>query len=55
MIVAFLCATLSGVGAFLWVRHQQSTEALVLPSTARIQRVDGEVGLNRSIDNTDSN
>jgi len=53
--IAILCATLSGVAAALWVRHQQSAEPQVLLSAARIQRVDGEIGLNRSIDNNGSN
>lgn len=40
------------MAAMLWVRHQQSAEAQVLPRAARIERVDGELGLNRSIDNS---
>jgi hypothetical protein len=53
--IAILCAVLSGVAAALLVRHQQTAEAQVLPSAARIERVDGEVGLNRSIDNSGAN
>jgi hypothetical protein len=40
------------MAAMLWVEHRRSTEAEVLPSAARIQRVDGEVALNHSIDNS---
>src|SRR5256714_8304197 len=52
VIIAILCAGLSGMAAMLWVRHQQSAEAQALPRAARIERVDGELGLNRSIDNS---
>jgi hypothetical protein len=52
VMIALICATLSGIAAALWIRHQQSAEPEVLISAARIQRVDGDVGLNRSIDNS---
>ena len=48
-IVALISAAL-GVGAVvLWNRSDQSAEAATLPSAARIERVDGEVGLQRSL------
>ncbi|HEX8650250.1 MAG TPA: DUF6600 domain-containing protein [Pyrinomonadaceae bacterium] len=52
--MAIVCAGLSGMAAMLWVEHQRATETQVLPSAARIQRVDGEVALNHSLDNSGS-
>jgi FecR protein len=39
-----------GVGAaVLWSRHEQTAEAAALPNAARLERVNGEVGLNRAL------
>src|SRR5215213_1769589 len=47
-IVAVVCAVLAGVGVGLWMKHEQTASAEALPNAARIQRVEGEVGLNNS-------
>ena len=50
LTVVFLLFAALGMGAaMLWMRHEPKAEALVAPSAARIERVDGEVGLNRSL------
>jgi hypothetical protein len=48
-IVAVLVAALAGLGVALYLRNERTASAEVLPNAARIQRVDGEVGLNNSL------
>jgi hypothetical protein len=52
--VAILCAVISGAAAALWVRHQRAAETQIPLAAARMQRVDGEVALKRSVDNDDT-
>jgi hypothetical protein len=47
-LVALICALLGGGAAALWVRHQQKSEAKALPGAARVERVDGQVGVSRN-------
>jgi hypothetical protein len=54
-IVTILCAVLGGAAAAFWVRYEQTAEAQALPGAARIERVDGQVALNRSLDANGSN
>jgi len=49
-LVFLACAALGGVAAALWMRHEPKAEALALPRAARVERVDGEVGLSRDLD-----
>jgi hypothetical protein len=44
------CAIAAGVGAIAWTKYEQTAEARALPNAARIERVDGQVGLNHSLD-----
>lgn len=54
-ILVILCAALGVVGGVLWSRHDQRVdEAQSLPSAARVERVDGQVALNRSLNNKSS-
>ncbi|HEX8293605.1 MAG TPA: FecR family protein, partial [Pyrinomonadaceae bacterium] len=48
-LVFLVCALLGGVAAALWMRHEPKAEALALPRAARVERVDGEVGLSRDL------
>ena len=52
-IIALLCAGLGFGAVMLWQKHEQPSQVATLPSAARIERVDGEVGLQRSL--TDDN
>src|SRR2546427_4638882 len=54
-IIGLLFLVLGAGAAALWVRHEQTVEASALPNAARIDRVNGEVGLNRGLDNDASN
>ncbi|MFL6332715.1 MAG: DUF6600 domain-containing protein [Pyrinomonadaceae bacterium] len=48
-LVFLACAALGGVGAALWMKHEPKAEALARPRAARVERVDGEVGLSRDL------
>jgi hypothetical protein len=55
-ILAILgCAIIGGAAALLWTKYERPAAASALPNAARIQRVDGQVGLNRSLDNQANN
>ena len=43
-------AVVAGIAAALWLRYERSAQASGLPNAARIERVDGQVGVNRSLD-----
>ena len=47
-LVALVCALLGGGAAALWVRHQRTNEVKTLPSAARVERVDGDVGVSHN-------
>lgn len=49
-IVFLAFAALGGVAAALWMRHEPNAQALAMPHAARVERVDGEVGLSRDLD-----
>ncbi len=44
-------AVVAAIAAAVWVRYERSAEAKALPNAARIERVDGKVGVNQSLDN----
>src|SRR5688572_8560992 len=46
-LIALAFALVGGVVAALWVRNEPTTGAAALPRAARVERVDGEVGLNQ--------
>lgn len=50
-IIGLICLVVGAGAVLLWVKHEQSVDASALPNAARIDRVNGEVGLNRSLDN----
>lgn len=47
-LVALAFALLGGGAAALWMRHQRKDEAKALVSAARVERVDGAVGVGRN-------
>jgi hypothetical protein len=54
-IIGLVCLVLGAGAVVLWVKHEQTAQASALPSPARIDRVNGEVGLNRSLDSNSTN
>ncbi|HYO64038.1 MAG TPA: DUF6600 domain-containing protein [Pyrinomonadaceae bacterium] len=53
-LVFALFAGLGMGAAALWMRHEPKAEALSVPAAARVERVDGEVGLRRALDSDPS-
>jgi hypothetical protein len=51
-ILAF--AVVGALGAFLWTRYERKAEASSLPNAARIERIEGQVGVNQSTDNSNN-
>ncbi len=50
LTLIFLAFAALGAGAAaLWIRHEPKAEALALPRAARVEHVDGEVGLSRDL------
>src|SRR5215210_726885 len=54
-IIVVLCAVIGGIAGALLFRQGQPAETRAAPGAARIERVDGEVALNRSLVNDESN
>lgn len=52
-LVALAFALLGGGAAALWMRHQQKDEAKAIVSAARVERVDGAVGVGRNLTEDD--
>src|SRR5881394_1728214 len=50
IILAF--AAIGAVGALLWARYERKAEASALPNAARIERVDGQVGVSQAAENS---
>jgi hypothetical protein len=49
-VIILLCAVAAGAGVFLWKKYERTASAKEMPSAARIEKIDGQVGLNRSLD-----
>jgi len=49
-LIILACAIIAAVGALLFTRYERTASAKEAPLAARIERVDGQVGLNRSLD-----
>src|SRR5215510_3366964 len=44
-------AVVAAVAAALWTKYERRAEASALPNAARIERVDGQVGINQAANN----
>src|SRR5215831_16070911 len=54
VLIILACAVVGAIGALLWARYERKAEASSLPSAARIERVEGQVGVNQGADNSDN-
>jgi hypothetical protein len=54
-IIGLFCLMLGAGAAVLWVRNERTAQASALPGAARMERANGEVGLNRGLDSSESN
>ncbi|MDX6405674.1 MAG: hypothetical protein QOH70_3129 [Blastocatellia bacterium] len=52
IILAF--AAVAAITAALWMKYERSAEAKALPNAARIERVEGQVGVSQSLDTSNS-
>ncbi len=53
IILAF--AVVGALGALIWTKYERKAEASSLPNAARIERVEGQVGVNQTSDNSNDN
>jgi hypothetical protein len=49
-LIVLLAVAIAAGAAVLWKKYERTAEAKALPNAARIERVEGQVGLNRSLD-----
>ena len=49
-LIILVGAIIAAVGALLFTRYERTASAKEAPLAARVERVDGQVGLNRSLD-----
>src|SRR5712691_4297788 len=49
-LIVLGCAIVAGAAALFWTKYERTAEARALPNAARIERVDGQIGLNHSLD-----
>src|SRR5207253_616095 len=54
-IIGLVCAVLAGAAIAFWLKHEQTAEASALPSAARIERLEGQVGVSNTNENNGSN
>src|SRR6267143_3542466 len=50
VLIVLAFAAIAAIAAALWIRYERSAEAKALPNAARIERVNGQVGVNQSLD-----
>ena len=53
-LVALLCMSVAGAVGYYLSRYNKTKEAAILPSAARVERVDGKVGLKRGLNNNNT-
>src|SRR5215472_1670753 len=53
-VVAIVCLLIAAGAAIYWTSHEQKVQAAELPNAARIERVDGDVGLDRTLNNNNN-
>ena len=54
ILIVLAFATVAAIAAALWMKYERSAEAKALPNAARIERVEGQVGVSQSLDTSNS-
>src|SRR5258706_560020 len=54
ILIVLAFASVAAIVAALWTKYERSAEAKALPNAARIERVEGQVGVSQSLDNSNS-
>src|SRR5437867_647781 len=52
ILIVFGIAMVAGAATFFWRKYEPTASAKTLPNAARIERVDGQVAINHSLDNS---
>jgi len=47
-------AVVAAIAGALWTKYERTADAKALPNAARIERVEGQVGVSQSLDNSNS-
>ena len=55
ILIVFGIAMVAGAAVFIWRKYEPTASAKTLPNAARIERVDGQVAINHSLDNSSNN
>lgn len=53
-LMVMAVAIIAGIGAALWFKYERTAKASSAPGAARIERVDGQVGINHTADTTNN-
>jgi FecR protein len=54
ILIVLAFATVAAIVVGLWTKYERSAEAKALPNAARIERVEGQVGVSQSLDTSNS-
>src|SRR5258708_19471022 len=54
ILIVLAFASVAAIAAALWTKYERTAEAKALPNAARIERVEGQVGVSQSLDNSNS-
>ena len=53
-LIILACAVVGAIGALLWTKYERKAEASSLQNATRIERVEGQVGVNQSADSSNN-
>jgi uncharacterized protein DUF6600/FecR-like protein len=54
ILIVLAFATVAAITAALWTKYERSADAKALPNAARIERVEGQVGVSQSLDTSNT-
>src|SRR5882762_11888204 len=54
ILIVLVIAGVAAIAAALWTKYERSADAKALPNAARIERVEGQVGVSQSLDTSNT-
>jgi hypothetical protein len=54
ILIVLAFAVVAAIAAALWTKYERTADAKAVPNAARIERVEGQVGMSQSLDNSNS-
>lgn len=54
ILIVLAFAAVAAIATALWTKYERTADAKALPNAARIERVEGQVGMSQSLDNSNS-